>query len=125
MKLLVVDDQAPVGAIVCRIAQQHGWEAEHTTSSHGILNLLKKNEIDALVIDYLIDDQDGLALIGKIRAASYRLPIMLFTGRPELIDEEAAAKLDVLRILTKPISIEELRTSLNEARKGVLDQKPS
>jgi two-component system OmpR family response regulator/two-component system response regulator QseB len=125
MKLLVVDDQAPVGAIVCRIAQQHGWDAEHTTSSHGILNHLKNHSIDALVIDYLIDDQDGLAVIAKLREAGYRLPIMLFTGRPELVDEEAAAKLDVLRILTKPISIEELRTSLNEARKGVFDQKPA
>lgn len=123
MKLLVIDDQAPVGAIVCRIAQQHGWEAEHTTTSHGVLDLLKNNKVDALVVDYLIDDENGLSLIEKVRTAGYRLPILLFTGRPELIDEKAAARLDVLRILTKPISIEELRSSLNEARKGVFDQK--
>lgn len=123
MKLLVVDDQAPVGAIVCRIAQQHGWEAEHMTSSHGILNHLKNSGVDALVVDYLIDEEDGLSLIAKVRAAGYHLPILLFTGRPELIDEAVATKLGVLRTLTKPISIEELRASLNEARKGVFDQK--
>ena len=127
MRLLVVDDQAPVCAIICRIAQQQGWEAVHATSAKGILETLTDNAIEVLLIDFLIESngRNGLAVIEDIRAAGHRLPILLFTGHPELVDQEKMKELGVLRLLAKPLSIQELRAGLNEARKGILDSPGS
>lgn len=125
MKLLVVDDQGPVGEIISRIAQQGGWEAVHTVSPDRIGEILRAEQIDVLLIDYAIDgnprsEKNGLAIIEDLRAAGTKIPIVLFSGWPDLIDRKRAKELGVLRVLEKPLSIQELRQTLVEARNVVL-----
>jgi len=125
MKLLVVDDQGPVGAIISRIAQQGGWEALHTTNSENLAQTILRENIQVLMIDYLLEEESsphtGLTKVAELRAADIRIPVILFSGATHLIDTSEAAKLGVVRILDKPLSIQELRVSLNEARKVFLD----
>lgn len=127
MKLLVVDDQGAVGAIISRIAQQGGWEAINTTTSHGLADIIRQEKVDVLMLDYLIDTHSetrtGLAVLGELRAAGLQTPVILFSGAAHLIELDQARELGVLKILEKPLSIQELRTSLNEARKKLPDEK--
>ncbi|HVE16022.1 MAG TPA: response regulator [Chthoniobacterales bacterium] len=124
MKLLVVDDQNPVGEIISRIAQQGGWEAIHTVSADRIDEILRAEKVDVLLIDYAIDGnphspKNGLTIISDLRAKGILIPIIMFSGWPDLIDLKKAKDLGVLRILEKPLSIQELRHSLVEAKKKV------
>jgi DNA-binding response OmpR family regulator len=119
MKLLVVDDQGPVGAIISRIAQQGGWEAIHTTSFKDLAGTVNREKVDVVMVDYLVGDAPdgptGLDAIEELRRKSAAVPVILFTGALHLVDRERAARLGVTRILEKPLSIQELRQSLNEA----------
>jgi len=121
MRLLVVDDQGPVGAIISRIAEQGGWKAFHTTSPVGLDGIIRNDKIEVLMIDYLIDpgveDHTGLTVTEELRKAGHTLPVILFSGAPQLIDEARAKLAGVIDILEKPLSIRELRASLNEAKK--------
>jgi DNA-binding response OmpR family regulator len=124
MKLLVVDDQNPVGEIISRIAQQGGWEAIHTVSPDRIDEILRAEKVDVLLIDYAIDGnphspKNGLTIISDLRAKGILIPIIMFSGWPDLIDLKKARELGVLRILEKPLSIQELRHSLVEAKKKI------
>lgn len=125
MKLLVVDDQGPVGEIISRIAQQGGWEAIHTVSPDRIEEILRAEEVDVLLLDYAVDgnprsEKNGLTIIENLRAKGTKLPIILFSGWPDLIDRRRAKELGVLRVLEKPLSIQELRQTLVEARNSVI-----
>lgn len=125
MKLLVVDDQGPVGEIISRIAQQGGWEAIHTVSSDRIDEILRAENVDVLLLDYAIDgnprsEKNGLTIIEDLRAKGAKIPIILFSGWPDLIDRQRAKELGVLRVLEKPLSIQELRQTLSEARNSAL-----
>lgn len=125
MKLLVVDDQGPVGEIISRIAQQGGWEAIHTVSSDRIDEILRAEGVDVLLLDYAIDgnprsEKNGLTIIEDLRAKGIKIPIILFSGWPDLIDRQRAKELGVLRVLEKPLSIQELRQTLAEARSSAL-----
>lgn len=121
MRLLVVDDQGPVGAIISRIAEQGGWKAFHTTSAEGLHKILQNDQIDVLMIDYVIEPgsetRTGLTVTEDLRRQGHTLPVILFSGAPHLIDKTRALQAGVTRILEKPLSIRELRTSLNEASK--------
>lgn len=124
MKLLVVDDQGPVGEIISRIARQGGWEAVHTVSPDRIEEILRAEQIDVLLLDFAVDgnprsEKNGLAIIESLRAKGATLPIILFSGWPDLIDKRRARELGVLRVLEKPLSIQELRQTLAEARSNV------
>lgn len=122
MKLLVVDDQGPVGAIISRIAQQGGWEAIHTTSFKDLAGTVSRESVDVVMVDYLADESQGgatgLDAVEELRKKSLGVPVILFTGAIHLVDRDRAARLGVMRILEKPLSIQELRQSLNEASKS-------
>ncbi len=121
MRLLVVDDQGPVGAIISRIAEQGGWKAFHTTSPVDLDQMIRKEQIDVLMIDYLIEPgseiHTGLSVTEDLRRAGLTLPVILFTGALHLVDTKRASLAGVIKVLEKPLSIRELRTSLNEAKK--------
>lgn len=125
MKLLVVDDQGPVGEIISRIAQQGGWEAVHTVSSERVGDIVRAENVDVLLIDFAIDGnprsaRNGLSVIAELREAGITIPIVLFSGWSDLIDKKRARELGVLRVLEKPLSIQELRLTLVEARAAAL-----
>lgn len=129
MKLLVVDDQGPVGEIISRIAQQSGWEAIHTVSAERVDEIIRSEKIDVLLLDYAVDGnphspRNGLAIATALREKGIRAPIIMFSGWPDLIDRKRSKELGVLRILEKPLSIQDLRQSLIEARKQCLDGGP-
>jgi two-component system OmpR family response regulator len=127
MKLLVVDDQSPVGEIISRIALQSGWEAIHTVSSDRIDEILRAEKVDVLLIDYAIDGnphstKNGLSVVADLRSKGMAIPVIIFSGWPDLIEAKRARELGVLRVLEKPISIQELRQSLADAKKQCLEE---
>ncbi|MFZ5806067.1 MAG: response regulator [Verrucomicrobiota bacterium] len=115
MKLLVVDDQEAVAMIVCEIAAQGGWEAIHTNKANDVPNLIKSEEIDILLIDYLMPEKNGLDVVSELRQAGETLPVILFSGETWQIDTEQAEALGVVQILQKPLSISELRKAMSAA----------
>ncbi|MGC1479054.1 MAG: response regulator [Chthoniobacterales bacterium] len=121
MKLLVADDQGPVGEIISRIAEQSGWEAIHTTSTDDLTSKVISENVSVLLIDYALDGnphstRNGLTVTAELRAADIDIPVILFSGWPNMIDSKRAAELDVIKVLEKPLSIQDLQTALNEAK---------
>jgi DNA-binding response OmpR family regulator len=127
MKLLVVDDQSPVGEIISRIAQQSGWDAIHTVSAEKVDDILRAEKVDVLLLDYAVDGnprspRNGLTIAADLRERGLKIPVIMFSGWPDLIDRKLAKELGILRILEKPLSIQELRQALVEAKKRCLDE---
>ncbi len=121
MKLLVVDDQGPVGEIISRVAQQSGWEAIHTTTPDDLGAKIIDEKVSVLLIDYAVDGnphstRNGLTVTAELRAAGITIPVILFSGWPNLIDAKRAKELDVLKVLEKPLSIQDLQQTLDAAR---------
>jgi two-component system response regulator VicR len=122
MKLLVIDDQGPVGEIISRVAQQGGWDAIHSTNADDLAVKIVAEQVSVLLIDYAIDGnphstRNGLTVAAELRAADVHIPIIIFSGWPNLIDAKRAAELDILRVLEKPLSIQDLQETLDAARK--------
>lgn len=123
MKLLVVDDQGPVGEIISRVASQAGWESLHSVSVDRLDERIVHDEIDVLMLDFAIDgnpwsERNGLAVLREIREKGHHIPAILFSGWTNRIDRKEARKLGVIAVLEKPISIQELRRSLDDAARA-------
>ncbi len=119
MKLLVIDDLEAVGMIVAEIAAQGGWQSMHCTQSDNIVELIQKEKIDIILMDYFMPGRSGLDLTTQIREAKLQLPVIFFSGMASQIDRVKAAQLGVVRILEKPLSIKELRKALSDAGKDL------
>ena len=124
MKLLVVDDQSPVGEIISRIAQQGGWQAIHTVSADRVDEIIRAEAIDVLLIDFAVDGapnphRNGLTIVRQLRAQGLQTAVILFAGWPDLVDRAEAKKLGIIEVMEKPLGIQELRKALANARKAV------
>lgn len=121
MKLLILEARESVGAIIARLALQNGWEGIVTVSPEGLEQKIQEQEINALITEYTFPASeapfDSLAAVEMLRNGGHDLPIILFTDKPEAVDQAKAKQLRILCILEKPLSIPEVRIALNEAKK--------
>lgn len=117
MKLLVVDDQEAVSKIVAEIAAQGGWQTIHSSDVREALDLVHRNGIDVLLIDYMMPEMTGLDFISELRQKGNSIPAVIFSAVTGEIDTELANKLGVVTILKKPLRISDLRKALAECVK--------
>ncbi|MFQ3671005.1 MAG: response regulator [Verrucomicrobiia bacterium] len=119
MKLLVVDDQIQVAEIVARLAALNGWSASSRETADGIADLIRKENIHVLMLDYRLGKENGIQVAEHLRQVGLNLPIIIFTGVAADVPMEKAKSLDILAVLQKPLSVPELRRALNQARQRV------
>lgn len=110
--------------IIAQIVAQGGWQSLYRPDSQGIVELVRDEKVDVLLIDYFMPDRLGLDAVEELRNAGYdKLPIILFSGDTGAIDMPRAERLNILKILGKPLSISELRSTISLAKKTILQQQ--
>ena len=106
MKILVVDDD-PSTLLVASIALQYagGYEVLLANSGAAAIECAKENQPDAILMDIVMNDLDGLAVLKRLRshAETGSIPVIFHTAR------------------TNPT---EIRSLLSSGAKGVIG-KPS
>ena len=117
MTVLVVDDSEAVASIIARIATHGGWNALYAVNTDEALVLLQEQKVDLLMLDYIMPHQNGLEFAQYLRANGWpSLPIILFSGDANRINRDEAEKAGITHIFQKPLSISELRATMNETR---------
>lgn len=124
MNLLIVDDQEPVGAIVGRLAQQLGWNSHYMMTPDGVASAIKTERIDLLLTDFALDgdprsENTGVKLVESLRRKNISVLAALMTGWPAQVSEPDCQRLEIFRVLAKPLSITELRHTLEEAGRRI------
>ena len=73
------------------------------------------SEIDCLVSDVAMPVMDGVALARAVQAARPGLPVILVTGRPDLLPRSLLDSASPYRVFKKPFNGQELLTAVAEA----------
>lgn len=111
MKILIVDDEE----MIREMLQQHFQNLNHEvdTVSDGIEcgAKLLENDYDALIIDLMMPNQDGIKTIKYLRKGisekNKKLKIVMVTGSREMDIENMAKEYDI-NYLFKPVDIKKL-----------------
>lgn len=79
--LLCIDDESNALFLRKRLLESHGYSVlTAETGPHG-LELLSKNNVDAVLLDYKMEPMDGVEIARKIRRQyGAWIPILLLTG---------------------------------------------
>jgi FixJ family two-component response regulator len=112
----VVDDDTRVLESLENLLESAGHTVHLFTSAQALLEDEAFSTIDCLISDIGMPTIDGFDLERLARAARPELPVILITGRLELIKGRQVTELGENRtFLLKPFSEQELLGAINEA----------
>jgi CheY-like chemotaxis protein len=114
MKLLIVYDQESIGLIVSEVARHGGWETQYSSNALEAVAIVGQYQPDVLLIDQFMPEKNGIEVVAELREKGFHLPVIIFSGNITAIDPAEAERLKIAKILSKPISIKELRSSLQQ-----------
>jgi two-component system response regulator MprA len=114
MKILVVDDDAPVRESLRRALQLEGYEVELAADGAEALDRLKLDGSapDALVLDVSMPRLDGLEVCRRLRRGGSAVPVLMLTARDEVADRVAGLDAGADDYVVKPFALEELLARL-------------
>jgi CheY-like chemotaxis protein len=114
LRILVVDDEDSVRAVMVDMADLLGHEADGVAGGVEALNLLERRNYDAVISDVGMPEMDGAELVSRIRQKWVDLPIILVSGWGLEECEEIATERRGVWVLEKPVQIPLLEKTLNE-----------
>jgi CheY-like chemotaxis protein len=100
VRVSVIDDDATVRLMLCRLLEREGWAVVDSSSSEAPLAIFGSSEPNLVVIDADMPGTSGIEFVRLLRDRGERVPVVFFTGTPtpDLVD--AADQLGV-RVLAK------------------------
>jgi PAS domain S-box-containing protein len=122
-RLLIVDDESVIGAMLQDALTYAGYEVEACVSPVQALERLRHDpERFALVLtDLMMPEFTGVELARRMWALRAGLPIILMTGYTEDLDEDSARAMGFAKLLRKPVSL----SVIGQSVRAVLDRKPA
>ncbi len=105
-RILIVDDEANLRHTVARVLQRAGFEVTTAASGKEGLALLSQQNFDLVYMDIRMPDMNGLETLKAITASYPKLPVILFTGQPDLNSAVSALRQGALDYLQKPLKPE-------------------
>jgi diguanylate cyclase (GGDEF)-like protein len=103
--ILVVDDVADNRAMLVRRFEKRGFDVEQAAGGAQALRLITDKNYDAILLDVMMPDMDGLAVLAAIRVerSGRSLPVIMVTAKSENADIVAALELGANDYITKPV----------------------
>jgi DNA-binding response OmpR family regulator len=107
LRLLLVEDDERLAAMVAEYLAPHGLEVTVAASAARGLDLARRGTFDAVLLDVMLPDQDGFEVCRRLRAAS-DVPIVMLTARGDDTDRIVGLELGADDYLPKPFNPREL-----------------
>lgn len=122
--VLVVDDEETTRRLCSDVAAGLGMKVHVAGSAEEALELLDQFPVDIVLTDLKLPETGGLELLKCIRATHPQISVLVLTQYGSIDSAVEATRLGAADYVTKPFRIEELRTRLERAARGVeLDQE--
>lgn len=106
-RILVVDDDEEIGALLRRFLERNGFEVDVAVSGAGMDALLARNTYDLMTLDLMLPGEDGLSLCRRVRARS-ALPIIMLTATNATSERIVGLEVGADDYLAKPFDAREL-----------------
>ncbi|MFF3243257.1 response regulator transcription factor [Streptomyces sp. NPDC002870] len=108
VRVLVVDDEAALSELLSMALRYEGWEVRSAGDGAGAVRSARDFRPDAVVLDVMLPDMDGLAVLGRLRRELPQVPVLFLTARDSVEDRIAGLTAGGDDYVTKPFSLEEV-----------------
>ncbi|MBL4886039.1 MAG: sigma-54-dependent Fis family transcriptional regulator [Planctomycetaceae bacterium] len=115
IRALIVDDDEGHAQAVADSLKRINCDCTVSSSSKRAIELIENENYDVVVTDLMMDEFDGLDILGRTKKELPDAEVILLTGHGTINSAVAAMQGGAYTYLTKPLDINELRTSVEKA----------
>jgi DNA-binding NtrC family response regulator len=116
--ILIVDDDPVQRRLVESMARRFGYDAVAVEGGDAALKLLLSGNgprVDAVVLDLVMPDLDGLGVLAEMREAGLNVPVIVQTAHGGIDNVISAMRAGAVDFVVKPVGAERLQVSLRNA----------
>lgn len=128
LRILVVDDEVNLAELLGMALRYEGWETGVAHTGRRAVEVAKEMRPDAIVLDMMLPDFDGLEVLRRVRHVLPDVPVLFLTARDSVEDRVAGLTAGGDDYVTKPFSVEEVvarvRGQLRRAGAAQRDASP-
>ncbi|MTV39697.1 response regulator [Duganella radicis] len=110
-RILLVEDDPRLAEMLTEYLTQAGFRVTHAPTGNAAMEHIAAAEIDAVILDLMLPDMDGLDVCRKLRATS-DVPVLMLTARGDAIDRIVGLEIGADDYLPKPFEPRELLARL-------------
>jgi two-component system, OmpR family, response regulator len=123
MRLLVVEDEPKLGALIVRALRAEGHAVDLCATGEDALWRAGSRTYDAIVLDIGLPGIDGFETCRRLRADGVWAPVLMLTARDAVADRVEGLDVGADDYLVKPFSLAELAARLRAlARRGAVER---
>lgn len=123
MRILVVEDEAKLLDILMRCLKGEGLIADGVGSAEAAFEYIKSFHYDLVILDLLLPDSPGTALLRRIRSERHAMPVLILTARSDIDSKAEGFSAGADDYLTKPFDSEELLARVRAGLRHRLDSQ--
>jgi two-component system, OmpR family, response regulator len=112
IRVLVVDDEPTLAEVLASVLRYEGWEVRTAGDGSSAVRTARHFRPDAVVLDIMLPDFDGLEVLRKLRATNPKVCVLFLTARDAVEDRIAGITAGGDDYVTKPFSLEEVLARL-------------
>ncbi|MFC2038795.1 response regulator [Chloroflexota bacterium] len=114
-KVLVVDDEKHIRDSCIRLLQRKRYDAEGAASGVEALEKIGKETYDMVLLDVRMPGMDGIEVLRRAMEIAPDILVLVLTGHGTIDTANEAMELGAAGFIRKPIAIENLAESIDEA----------
>lgn len=108
-RILVVEDDQDINNLITMNLQDNYHSVDHCDHGTRGMAMALKGDYDAIVLDIMLPEVDGLEICRTLRANQIHTPILMLTARDGEADRVVGLEMGADDYLTKPFSVRELQ----------------
>ena len=108
MRVLLIEDDERMAGFVRKGLKEEGFSVAHVADGASGLDLALHEAFDAAIVDLMLPEMDGLAVIDEVRRRRVRLPVLILSARRSVDQRVRGLRAGGDDYLTKPFAFSEL-----------------
>ena len=122
MKLLIVDDEKRIRALIAKYASFEGYETDEAEDGMQAVAMCREYRYDLIIMDVMMPELDGFSAVREIRKSS-DTPVIMLSARGEEYDRIHGFELGIDDYVVKPFSPKELMMRVGAVLKRSRSEK--
>src|SRR6478736_5335107 len=86
IRVLAVDDETSLTELLSMAMRYEGWDVSTAASGNEAVKVAREVRPDAIVLDMMLPDFDGLEVMRRIRSEQPDIPVLFLTAKDALDD---------------------------------------